>query len=220
MKQVIGYVRVSTKEQGDSRLGLQAQTAAIEEYAHKAGYTLLSIIEEVVSGAAGLDDRKMLRYALAQAKKHKCAVLVAKLDRLSRDAAFIAGLMSQRVPFIVSELGDDVDPFILHIYAALAEKERQLISSRTKAALGRLKAQGVKLGNPSNLRHAGDKGRLSVVAQADSFAAKLRPTVERMQRDGMSLQAIARELNDQGTPTARGGSWTAKTICNLVARWD
>src|SRR5271167_4330007 len=92
--------------------------------------------------------RRQLAAALKSAKKSKCAVVVSKLDRLSRDVAFISSLMAERVPFIVSELGPDVDPFVLHLYAALAEKERALISARTKAALAAKKAQGVRLGNP------------------------------------------------------------------------
>jgi DNA invertase Pin-like site-specific DNA recombinase len=232
--QAIGYTRVSTKEQGSSKLGLDAQARAIEEFCTQQEIELLKTTQEVVSGGASLDDRLMLRYAIAQAKKNKCAILVSRLDRLSRDVAFIAGLMSQGVPFIVAELGLDVDPFVLHIYAAVAEKERRAISQRTKGALGSIKAKLARgeqhiskagnvvtsLGNPDNIKHAGDKGRQAVIAQADEFAAKLRPTIERMRRDKMSMQAIAKELNESGTPTARGGNWTAKTVCNLIARWD
>ena len=107
---------------------------------------------ETGKGADALDRRPQLAAALAAAKTAKCCVLVSKLDRLSRDVAFVAGLMAQRVPFIVAELGRDADPFMLHLYAALAEKERRLISERTKAALAVRKASGGKLGNPSNIR--------------------------------------------------------------------
>ena len=106
---------------------------------------------ETGKGADALDRRPQLAAALAAAKAAKCPVLVSKLDRLSRDVAFIAGLMAQRVPFVVAELGPDVDPFMLHVYAALAEKERRLISERTRSALASKKAQGTTLGNPSNL---------------------------------------------------------------------
>jgi DNA invertase Pin-like site-specific DNA recombinase len=95
-----------------------------------------------------LERRPQLKAALEAARKRKCPIVVAKLDRLSRDVAFISGLMAQRVPFVVAELGPDVDPFVLHIYAALAEKERALISQRTRAALAQAKARGVRLGNP------------------------------------------------------------------------
>src|SRR4029079_8678950 len=95
--------------------------------------------------------------ALAEARRRRCPIAVAKLDRLSRDVHFISGLMAQRVPFIVAELGADADPFMLHIYAALAEKERALISERTRAALAQKKAQGVVLGNRTNLADASAK---------------------------------------------------------------
>jgi DNA invertase Pin-like site-specific DNA recombinase len=103
-----------------------------------------------------MDRRPQLAAALAAAKTAKCAVLVSKLERLSRDVAFAAGLMAQRVPFMVAELGRDTDPFMLHLYAALAEKERRLISERTKAALAAKKAGGAKLGNPRNIAAAGE----------------------------------------------------------------
>ena len=106
---------------------------------------------ETGKGSDALDRRPQLAAALAAAKAAKCSVVVAKLDRLSRDVAFVAGLMAQRVPFIVAELGRDADPFMLHLYAALAEKERRLISERTKAALAAKKAMGATLGNPHNL---------------------------------------------------------------------
>ena len=117
-----------------------------------------------VSKAKDYDRRPQLAAALAAAKAAKCCVLVSKLDRLSRDVAFVAGLMAQRLPFIVAELGRDADPFMLHLYAALAEKERWLISERTKAALAVRKTSGGKLGNPSNIREAGDMGRTTLVA--------------------------------------------------------
>ena len=120
----------------------------------------LTIIAEFVEaetgkGADALDRRPQLAAALAAAKAAKCSVIVSKLDRLSRDVAFVSGLMAQRVPFIVAELGRDADPFMLHLYAALAEKERRLISERTKAALAIRKASGTKLGNP--VKHPGSR---------------------------------------------------------------
>src|SRR6476620_6802300 len=120
----------------------------------------MSIVGEYVDvetgeGADALDRRPQLAAALAAARKATCSVLVSKLDRLSRDVAFVAGLMAQRVPFMVAELGRDADPFMLHLYAALAEKERRLISERTRAALQAKKAGGSKLGNPRNIDLAG-----------------------------------------------------------------
>ncbi len=130
MKSIIIYYRVSTDRQGKSGLGLAAQRVACEQFAHNHGYEISAEFREVETGkgADALDRRPQLAAALAMAKKLKYPVLVAKLDRLSRDVAFIAGLMARRVSFIVAELGPDIDPFMLHIYAAVAEKERRLIS--------------------------------------------------------------------------------------------
>jgi DNA invertase Pin-like site-specific DNA recombinase len=134
------------------------------------------IIEaESGKGADALDRRPQLAAALAAGRAWKCPVIVAKLDRLSRDVAFIAGLMAQRVPFIVAELGADADPFMLHLYAALAEKERRLIGERTKSALAARKAQGGRLGNPRNASEAAALGRKVQVADAVAFAANVLP---------------------------------------------
>ena len=147
----IAYYRVSTQRQGRSGLGLEAQRAAVARFAEAEGITILREFTEVETGkgADALDRRPQLSAALASARLARCPVLVAKLDRLSRDVAFIAGLMVQRVPFVVAELGADADPFMLHLYAALAEKERRMISERTSALSSR-KASGTKLGNPTN----------------------------------------------------------------------
>src|SRR5436190_3823730 len=140
-----------------------------------------------------LDRRAQLAAALAAAKAAKCCLLVSKLDRLSRDVAFVSGLMSQRVPFIVAELGRDADPFMLHLYAALAEKERRLISERTKAALAIRKASGTKLGNPSNIREAGDAGRSSLIEAADGHARNLLPLLQTFRAEGtITIGAIMR----------------------------
>src|SRR3954453_16903989 len=122
----VAYFRVSTEKQGKSGLGLDAQRGAIERFAAQQGFTLVAQHVEVEpgKGSDALDRRPQLATALKRDKAEKCPVVVAKLDRLSRDVAFISGLMAQRVPFIVAELGVDTDPFLLHIYAALAEKER------------------------------------------------------------------------------------------------
>jgi DNA invertase Pin-like site-specific DNA recombinase len=146
-------------------------------------------------------------------------VVVAKLCRLSRDVAFISGLMAQRVPFIVAELGADADPFMLHIYAALAEKERGLIADRTRAALAAKKAQGAKLGNRTILDEASAKGATANRAAADAFAANVLPVVRQIQASGATkLRAIAEALNVRGIRTARGGQWHAMTVQNLLSR--
>src|SRR3954470_21923626 len=144
MDRAVGYLRVSTKHR--SGLGIEAQRAAVTRFAEAEGFTIISeyVEAETGKGADALDRRPQLAAALAAAKAARCSVLVSKLDRLSRDVAFVAGLMAQRVPFIVAELGRDADPFMLHLYAALAEKERRLIAERTKAALAAKKAMGVQ----------------------------------------------------------------------------
>jgi len=147
---IISYIRVSTARQGRSGLGLEAQREAIARFAQAEGFELAGEFVEVETGkgADALARRPQLAAALAEAKHRKCAVAVAKLDRLSRDVHFISGLMAERVQFVVTELGADVDPFLLHLYAALAAKERRLISQRTRDALAAKKAQGKQLGNP------------------------------------------------------------------------
>jgi DNA invertase Pin-like site-specific DNA recombinase len=170
-------------------------------------------------GADALERRPQLAAALAAAKAGKCSVVVAKLDRLSRDVAFVAGLMAQRVPFMVAELGRDADPFMLHLYAALAEKERRLIAERTRAALAAKKATGARLGNTRNLDHAGNVGRASLVEAADQFASGLCPTVQAIRASGIvTLASIAMELNRRKIRSARGGTWHRSSVRNLLER--
>ena len=134
---------------------------------------------------------------------------VAKLDRLSRDVHFISGLMKHRVPFVVTELGADTDPFLLHIYAALAEKERALISRRTKDALSAAKARGVRLGGH---RAQSDENRIA----AEERAEALRPVLEELR--GLSARKVAEELNRRGITTAEGGKWYAAQVIRVRGR--
>ncbi|WP_419694539.1 recombinase family protein [Mesorhizobium muleiense] len=171
---------------------------------------------ETGKGADALDRPPQLTAALALARQFKCPVVVAKLDRLSRDVAFIAGLMVQRLPFIVAELGADADPFMLHLYAALAEKERRLISERTKAALASRKTTGMKLGNPTNTAEAAAKGRKISIREADRFAQTVLPIIASIQQSGItSLRGLAVALNNRGVrtrATASGKSLTYETF--------
>jgi DNA invertase Pin-like site-specific DNA recombinase len=223
MRQAVGYVRVSTAMQGKSGLGIESQRDAITRFAATEAYELIGEFVEVETGKGcdALERRPQLSAALAQAKarKAKCPVIVAKLDRLSRDVHFISGLMAHRVPFIVTELGAECDPFMLHIYAALAEKERALISERTRAALARKKAQGALLGNPVNLAAAGARGAQTQRAAADAFAANVLPVVRQLQAAGATTpRAIAAALNERRVRTARGGEWHDSTVRNLLQR--
>jgi len=220
MTVAVAYYRVSTARQGKSGLGIEAQKAAVQRFAEAEGIEVVAEHVEVETGkgADALDRRPELAAALAQARKARCPVVVAKLDRLSRDVHFISGLMAHRVPFIVAELGADADPFMLHLYAALAEKERALISARTKAALAAKKAQGVKLGNPRAAETIG-QAHAAARAAADQFAANVLPIVREIQAAGMTtLRDIAGALNARGIRTARGGAWHSSTVRNVLLR--
>ena len=223
MRSVVTYLRVSTGRQGKSGLGLEAQREAIARFVEAERLTVLAEHVEVETGKGSdaLDRRPVLREALAQARKAKASIVVAKLDRLSRDVHFISGLMTHKVPFVVTELGTDADPFLLHLYAALAEKERALISERTRVALARKKAQGALLGNRTNLAQAQAMGQRANAAAADSFARNVLPIIRQIQASGVSsLRGIARALDARGIATARGGSWDSRTVGNLLRRGD
>lgn len=221
MRQVVSYIRVSTGKQGKSGLGIEAQRVAIARFGAAEDCEVIAEYVEVETGkgADALDRRPQLAAALAAARKAKAPVVVAKLCRLSRDVAFVSGLMAQRVPFIVSELGADADPFMLHIYAALAEKERGMIAERTRAALAAKKAQGATLGNRTNLAEAQTMGAAANRAAADAFAVNVLPIVRQIQAAGATThRAIAAALNARGIRTARGGAWHDSTVRNLLQR--
>lgn len=213
MSRAIAYLRVSTQKQGRSGLGLEAQRSAIARFCEAEGWEITEEFVEVESGkgADAISSRPVLGAALAKAKKLKLPIVVAKLDRLSRDVAFISGLMAQRVKFVVTELGADTDPFLLHLYAALAEKERSLISERTRAAMAAAKARGAVFGNP---RLSQVNQRRSAVSQATS--SKLRPLLDEIRGEGhLSFEAIARSLNARGIQAPRGGQWTGVQVKRL-----
>jgi DNA invertase Pin-like site-specific DNA recombinase len=217
---IITYIRVSTSGQGRSGLGIEAQRSTLTQFAQAEGFEVIREFVEIETGkgADALDRRPQLKAALAAAKKLKCRVAVAKLDRLSRDVHFISGLMSHKVPFLVAELGPDVDPFVLHLFAALAEKERSLISTRTRQALSAAKARGVALGNPK--LHVARKSAVEAVkAEADRYAANVLPIIREAQKAGANtLRQIAEALNARGIATARGGQWYAQSVANILER--
>jgi DNA invertase Pin-like site-specific DNA recombinase len=221
MGMMIAYLRVSTDKQGKSGLGIEAQRLTIARFAESDGCEIVAEYVEIETGKGSdaLERRPQLAAALAHARKIKSAVVVAKLDRLSRDVHFISGLMAQRVPFIVAELGADADPFMLHVYAALAEKERNMIADRTRLALAQKKAQGVILGNRTNLPEAAAKGASANHAAADAFAANVVPVIRQIEASGITgHRALAVALNARGIQTARGGEWHATTVRNIMAR--
>jgi DNA invertase Pin-like site-specific DNA recombinase len=207
----IAYIRVSTGRQGRSGLGLEAQRAAIVRFAEAEGFDLIETFKEVETGkgADALDRRPQLAAALKDAKKHKAPIIVAKLDRLSRDVHFISGLMAHKTPFIVTELGRNVDPFMLHIHAAVAEQERRRISERTKDALAAKKAQGVALGGAN-------AGTMRTQAEAKERAERLRPVLKEL--SGLSGRKIAVELNRRDVPAPTGGHWSAVTVIRVQRR--
>ena len=219
MKAII-YTRVSTAEQGKSGLGLLAQLNAVNQFCIDESIEVLAHYEETETGKGSnaLDKRPQLAKALAHAKKEGASLVVAKLDRLSRNVAFISSLMEQKVPFVVAQLGKDADPFMMHLYAALSEKERNLISERTKAALAILKADGKVLGNQTNLSEARLKSNATNKAEATAFADKVMSIITSFRDNGDTLPAIAAKLNDMGVKTRRGGKWYASTVTNILQR--
>lgn len=216
----IAYIRVSTASQGRSGLGIEAQREAIARFAAAEGFEIAAEFIEIETGKGSdaLDRRPQLAAALADARRLGAPVVVAKLDRLSRDVAFVAGLMAQRVPFVVAELGVGADPFMLHLYAALAEKERNVIADRTRAALAAAKARGARLGNPDpvKLREAGNAAR---TARADARAAQILPAIAAARKAGAStLREIAESLNAWGISSPRGATWHPASVARALDR--
>jgi DNA invertase Pin-like site-specific DNA recombinase len=208
--ELVAYYRVSKERQGRSGLGLEAQRAAVHRFAESENCRIVGEFTEVETGKGfdALDRRPQLAAAMKAARRHKARVAVAKLDRLSRDVAFISGLMSQKVPFLVTELGLDADPFMLHIYAAVAEKERRLIAERTRLALQAAKARGQQLGNP-------ELGAANKAAAA-ARDAEVQPILIEMQ--GRPLREIAAHLTERGIEAPRGGAWNATTVMRAMRR--
>ena len=212
MQPLVAYHRVSTQKQGKSGLGLEAQRKAVQAFAVAEGFEIVAEFTEVETGkgADALDKRPQLKAALRAAKRARCEVAVAKLDRLSRDVAFVSSLMVQKVPFVVASLGRDVPSFMLHVYAALAQEERRLISTRTKEALAAAKARGKQLGST---------GKILAAKNAAAAAARdqdLRPILQSMA--GQSSRVIARALTEQGIEPPRGGAWSNKTVLRMLSR--
>jgi len=222
--QSVGYLRVSTDQQGKSGLGIEAQRSAIRSFAEREGFEVDRWFTEVETGKGSdaLTRRPKLAEALKLAKKLRAPVLVAKLDRLSRNVHFISGLMAERVEFIVTDLGRQADPFILHLYAALAEKERTLISERTKAGLQAAKRRGQRLGmhnkTKAEARVIRERGALANQRAAQVWAKAHRWQIEGALKEAGSLLGVARLLNEKGVATPNGGAWYASSVSNVARR--
>jgi DNA invertase Pin-like site-specific DNA recombinase len=207
----VANLRVSTAKQGAKGLGIEAQRATVEAFARQEGATIAAEYVEVETGKGhdALDRRPQLAAALAHARRLKAPAVVAKLCRLGRDVHFISGLMANRVPFLVAEMGPNVDPFMLHIYASLAEKERALI--RTKAALAAAKRGGRKLGTAGSVETAA-RARAARSEQATKANATTRAVIAEIQRTGAgTLKAIAQELKLAACARSQGKSGQDRT---------
>lgn len=214
MKRYVIYTRVSTAEQGKSGLGLEAQHRDIELFLHNFSETPWEIIGEFQDVQSGkVDDRPELLKALQLARKEKAELLVAKLDRLSRDVEFIARTIKQATIRVASM--PHADNFQLHIYAALAEQEREFISKRTKAALQVAKERGKKLGG---LRDKTMKRNEAIQEKARAEAEKVMKIVGPLRNAGQTLSTIAETLNDMEVKTSRGGEWTAMQVKRVLDR--
>ena len=219
---IVAYHRVSTAQQGVSGLGLQAQEKAIQDFTEQRGGEILDSFTEVESGKN--NDRPKLKEALHLAKVTGSTLVIAKLDRLSRNAAFLLTLRDSGVKFIAADLPDAND-LTVGVMALVAQQEREATSRRTKDALAAAKARGVQLGNPNGaaaLRRAdrgNEAGIAAIKSKADRHAMDLKSVIEAIQAEGLtSLGDIAKALNNRGFLTRRGGQWHKTTVKNLMAR--
>lgn len=220
---IVTYLRASTARQGRSGLGLEAQRHAIQGYVASRGATVIQEFLEVESAKASNNRPKLLE-ALHLAKVTGSLLVIAKMDRLSRNAVFLLTLRESGVKFIAADMPNATD-LTVGIMALVAQQEREAISTRTKEALAAYKARGGVLGNPNGaaaLKRAG-KGNVDAVVtikgNADAFAADLRPVILAITQEGtVSLGGIAKALNNRQIKTARGGEWHKTTVANLLAR--
>jgi len=219
---MVGYERVSTARQGASGLGIEAQRQAIDGFVAQRGGILIARFTEVESGRN--PDRPELKQALHLAKVTGATLVIAKLDRLSRNAAFLLTLRDSGVRFSAVDLPEAND-LTVGIMALVAQQEREAISKRTKEALAIARSRGVKLGNPNGaaaLRRSGQSGtalRATIARNAERHARDLAPVLEDIRSGGAtSLRAIAAELNERGMLTRRGGRWHVSTVTNLLER--
>jgi DNA invertase Pin-like site-specific DNA recombinase len=219
---VVNYLRVSTRKQGASGLGLDAQRHAVEAFAAARGAKVVQTFVEIESGK--VNARPELQKALHLAKVTGATLVIAKLDRLSRNAAFLLTLRDSGVVFVAADM-PDANELTVGIMALVAQQEREAISKRTKEALAAAKARGVRLGNPNGadaLRRAarGNAAGLQALrGAADEHARNLGPVVAALAAEGKtSLGSIAFALNERGILAPRGGQWFKSSVANLLAR--
>jgi DNA invertase Pin-like site-specific DNA recombinase len=213
----IAYYRVSTQQQGQSGLGLDAQRHSVLTYLNGGGWELVGEFTEVETGkgANALDRRPQLRAALALCKKEGATLILAKLDRLARNVHFVTGLIEAGVDFRVADM-PEADKTMIQMYAVMSEWERDAISRRTKEALAQAKARGVKLGvkGYANLKPNIEQRR----RQADAHASKLGDVILGLCERGLSQRAIVEQLNTMGVAAPRGGRWHLPTLQRVMAR--
>lgn len=228
MADIIAYYRVSTKQQGESGLGLEGQETAVQSYARQTGATIKASYVEVESGKVA--DRPQLAKALAHARRSKATLCVAKLDRLSRNVEFLARVMNSAVEFIACD-NPAANRLTLHVLAAVAEAEAKAISDRTKAALAAAKARGTLLGSARPGHWNGNEAaRLAGLKKARAVAVKVRqakadeaytdllPTIEALKAEGLSLRDIAAKLDTEGHTTRRGRPWNPVQVSRVLER--
>lgn len=217
----VAYYRVSTRRQGRSGLGLEAQRAAVRSYLDGGRWTLVAEFTEVETG--GRNDRPELERALAACRVHRSRLIVAKFDRLSRNAAFLMALRDSGVEFVAADM-PEANTLTVGIMAVMAQHEREAISQRTRAALAAAKRRGVSLGTPENLtdrdRRKGTRASIAVrQGMAAQRAHDLAHVIEEIRATGReSLRELAGALNERGIPTPRGGEWSAVQVSRLLSR--
>lgn len=209
-KQFVSYLRVSTTRQGVSGLGLEAQRQSVGDYVRSVGGELLDEVVEVESGS--LKDRPGLKSALAHCRRRGARLVVAKLDRLARNVAFVSALMETGAEFVAVD-APFANRLFVHILSAFAEHEREMISVRTKAALAAAKARGIKLGANGAVLGCQRK------AKANEFAQSVRPHLEMVRsRGARTLQEMARGLDASGIKTFEGSDWTPTAVSRILVR--
>jgi DNA invertase Pin-like site-specific DNA recombinase len=214
-RRFVAYYRVSTDRQGRSGLGLEAQKRTVLDYLNGGSWELAAEFTEIESGKR--TDRPEIAKALEACRRHRATLVIAKLDRLSRNLAFIATLMDSGVSFVAVD-NPHANKLTVHILAAVAEHEREMISERTKAALQAAKARGKRLGNP-RIEEAAERGKAALQAAAAQRDANVLPIIQDIQRSGVTSSArIAAELNRRGVRTARGRNWTHVQVGMVLNR--